>query len=358
MNMIILFELRKILWKKLSLFSISAVLLLSMLFIFSTYRNMYAFDGASSEGTGKTAVQIEKSLAAKYGGILTDEKVQQMMSDFKPNRDLHGMNVKYLYWNAIQSAAFARFSDNEGNWNGLSVADVFGEEEIKIGFISGWLDISRDFVRSMVILSIVIIIMVAPVFSSEYGGMDSIILTSKYGRTKCGTAKVAAGFISSLLVTVLVVGFNFALAALLFGLDGLDCSILFAPIGFTEGFIPFNITCGTLLKYQILLSFTSAVSVTGITLFVSALCKNQMAALVVAAAFQFLPLLLPVSETSPLFRLVVLLPIYHAQCFSLMSVQQLNGNLLYAIWAVPVAIVIMICGGIFSRNIFARHQVA
>ena len=38
-------------------------------------------------------------------------------------------------------------------------------------------------------------------------------------------------------------------------LDVYKRQILFAPSDYAEGFIPFNITCGTLLKYQILLAF-------------------------------------------------------------------------------------------------------
>ncbi len=357
MKKLILFELRKILGKKLTVVSVVAVLLLSALFAFSTYQNMYASDGVNS-GSGKTAVQIDKAIAARYEGILTDDKVTQMMSDFRITRDLHGMNVKYLHINAMQSAVFARFSDQDGNWNGLSVSDVFGGEEIRIGFINGWLHTSRDFVRIIIVLSVVIILMTAPVFSGEYDGVDQMILTSKYGRTKCGMAKVAAGFISSLAVTVILAVFNFTAAILLYGPEGLDCSILFAPVEFTEGFIPFNITCKTLLKYQMLLAVTSAVSVTGITLFLSALCKNQMISFAASSLLQFLPLLLPVSETSPLFRLFVLLPVYHAQCFSVMSQRQIHGGLLYAVWAVPVAIIFMMFGIFFSPKIFAKHQVS
>jgi len=358
MKRLILFELRKILGKKLSVISVIAVLFFSALSSFAVYRNMYAFDGVSSEGSGKTAVEIDKSIAAEYEGVLTDDKVRRMMDDFKVTRDLHGMNAKYLYNNAMQSAVFARFSDMDGNWNGLSVSDVFGKEEIKIGYINGWLHTSQNFVRIAVILSVVIILMTAPVFSGEYGGVDNIILTSKYGRTKCSIAKVAAGFISSLALTVLVAAFNFIFAVFLYGLKGLDCSILFAPLTFTEGFIPFNITCGTLLKYQMLLALTCVVSVTGITLLLSALCKNQMTALVSSAAFHFFPLLLPVSETSPLFRFFVLMPVYHAQCFSIISEQQISGNILYAVWAVPVAMLLMISGMIFAPKVFAGHQVS
>ena len=88
----------------------------------------------------------------------------------------------------------------------------------------------------------------------------------------------------------------------------MDCSILFAPSDYVEAFIPFNITCWTLLKYQILLAFTCTLSVTGITLFLSAISKNQIVALVAVMAIFLFPVLLPITEANPLFRLVGLLP--------------------------------------------------
>ena len=135
MKKLIYFELRKIFSKRLSMVTLIGILLFSALLSFSTYQNKYAFDQNAGEGSGKAAVEIDKEIAAKYEGILTDEKVRQMMSDFAPTSDLHGLNAAYIYQNAMQSAAFSRFSDLNGNWNGLSVSDVFGNEEIKIGYL-------------------------------------------------------------------------------------------------------------------------------------------------------------------------------------------------------------------------------
>ena len=357
MKKLILFELRKVFSKRLSLIALVGILLFSVLISFSTYQNKYAFDGVNAEGSGKTAVEIDKGIAAKYEGILTDEKVQQMMSDFAPTSDLHGLSAIYVYQNAMQSAAFSRFSDKEGNWNGLSVSDVFGNEEIKIGYVDGWLSTSRNMVRVFVALALAVIIMLAPIFSGEYEGVDNIILTSKYGKTKCATAKVIAGIITAILTTTLVASFNLLLAFVFYGTEGLDCSILFAPSDYVEAFIPFNITCGTLLKYQILLAFTCTLSVTGITLFLSAISKNQIVALVAAMAIFLFPVLLPITEVNPLFRLVGLLPIYHVLAISLLSVEQMSNGMLYAIWAIPAAPLFLGVGAVFSRRVFAKHQV-
>lgn len=104
MRKLIHFELRKIYAGRLAQIAFLGLLLLSTVFSLSAYQNKYAFDGKSSEGSGKAAVEIDKKIAAKYTGTLTDEKVQQMMSEFSPKHDLHGMNAAFLYQNAIQSA--------------------------------------------------------------------------------------------------------------------------------------------------------------------------------------------------------------------------------------------------------------
>lgn len=84
MKNLIKFELRKILTKRFAVISIAAILLLSLILSFSTLHSMYAFDGNGTEETGKAAVEIDKQIALKYEGKLTDNKVQQMMSEFKP----------------------------------------------------------------------------------------------------------------------------------------------------------------------------------------------------------------------------------------------------------------------------------
>ncbi len=358
MKKLVQFELRKIFSKRLTQIALLAILLLSSLLGISGYQNKYAFDGRNREGNGKTAVEIDKEIAARYEGLLTDEKVQQMMSDFAPHSDLHGLNAAYLYHNAMQSAAFARFSDINGNWNGLRVSDVFGQEEIRIGYIEGWLSTSQNMVKIFLVLACVTVIMIAPVFCGEYNGVENIILTSKYGRTRCGAAKIAASLIAVFGVTLTTAILNVLPALVLYGGDGLTCSILFAPMTLIEGYIPYNITCGTLLNYQILLALTGNMSIAGITLLISAVSKNPMAAVVVSGAVYFLPVLLPLSETSPWSRYISLLPVYHAQFTNLMSVEQMSNGILYAIWAVPAAFAFAGIGMFASRRVFASHQVS
>lgn len=357
MKKLIAFELKKLFSRRLTQIALLLLLLFSALINISSYQNKYAFDGKQKEGSGKTAVEIDKEIAEKYEGILTDEKVRQMMSDFAPTVDLHGMNAAYLYQNATQSAVFARFSDMNGNWNGRSVSDVFGKEKIKIGYVDGWLSTAQNMAQIFLVLALVLVVMTAPVFCGEYGGVDNLIFTSKYGKTKGATAKAAASILASLIVTGVIILLNYLLAFLFYGSSGLDCSILFAPIGYTQEYIPFNITCGTLVKYQILLAFTGVMGITGTTLMISALSKSPVIALTASAAAFAFPVILPVSEASPLFRYIALLPLYHVQYLSLMSIEQMGNGMLYAVWAIPGAFILLSIGGFVSPRIFAKHQI-
>lgn len=358
MRRMITFEFRKIFTRRIPVLGMGILLLFNLLFLSSVWRSMYATDGREAEATGMQAITLDKRIAEKYEGVLTDKKVKQMLEDFRPTTDLHGMNAAYLYQNSTQSAAYARFSDIDGNWNGLTVRDVYGDEKIQIGYVYGWLSVSQELVRIFFMLMLLEILMVAPVFSGEYGGADSLILTTRYGKTRGTAAKVAAAFLAAFLLTLFFVVFDLTAAFAVFGSEGLDCSIRFAPSEFTEYYIPFNLTCGQLLGYQILLIFTCTFAVTGMTLFVSAACRSQIAALAVSLAVFAAPMICNISEGDPLYRMIVLTPVYQVQFISLMSMDQMKNGLLYAVWALPEAFVLAAVGGGCSRKIFAGHQVS
>lgn len=358
MNRLLFFELKKILQKRGTLFGLLFLLAFYLLMMVSTCRNMYTFDVKSGEEAhGIEAIRLDQKIARRYEGILTDEKVQEMLQDFKPRYDLHGMNVAYLYQNATQSAVHARFSDLNGDWNGKTVAEVFGKESIRIGYVNGWLNVSQSMIRVYFLLAFFTIFITAPVFSGEYNSVDSLILTTVHGKTICGIAKNMAAFLMAGLITICFSALNLVTAYLIYGSDGLNCSILFAPQGFTEHFIPFSMSCRELLFYQGLLAFVGILGITGITLFFSSLFRNQLLVLVLSAAIFALPIFLPVSENSSLFRLLVLQPVYMIQLISILSVEQSVDGVSYALWGVFVAILMMAIGYVGSCRVFERHEV-
>lgn len=358
MKKMIIYELRKLMGKRIVLLGILAVFVLNILFAVTTYRNMYAFDGSGREGTGMEAIAIDKELARKYEGALTDAKVQSMLAEFRPTSDLHGMNVKYLYQNSIQSAVHARFADLNGGWNGLTVADVYGGDTVQVAYVNGWLNVSGYMARVLVILNVLLIFMAAPAFAGDYGGVDSLILSARYGHTRCATAKNVAALMASLGITAAFVLFNLIFALAVYGGEGLGGSILFAPVEFSEGYIPYNMTCATLILWQSGLALLCAAAVTGITLLISAVCKSPAAAMIVSMGAFLLPFMIPVSETNPLYRLLLLNPVFYVQFLSVMSAQPLGNGSMYAGLAVPAAMIVTALGVFASRRVFAGHQVS
>ena len=68
-------------------------------------------------------------------------------------------------------------------------AQVKFSGDLTIDYVDGWLSTSKNMVRFFIALALAVIIMLAPIFSGEYEGVDNIILTSKYGKTECTTAR-------------------------------------------------------------------------------------------------------------------------------------------------------------------------
>lgn len=143
----------------------------------------------------------------------------------------------------------------------------------------GWLNTSQNLAKVLLMLALVILLLVAPVFAGEYNGVDQIILTSKYWKDRlcdsqgnclffCRTAGDNAGAGSALA---------FGRCALWHRRVGLLHPVCCSRI--YREYILFNLTCGTVLMYQVLLAFTGAVSVTGIALLASALSKNPLLAI-------------------------------------------------------------------------------
>lgn len=79
----------------------------------------------------------------------------------------------------------------------IKVFDVFGNEELKLAMWMVGFPPAETWCGFLSRLPFAVIIMLAPIFSGEYEGVDNIILTSKYGKTKCATAKVVAGIITA-----------------------------------------------------------------------------------------------------------------------------------------------------------------
>lgn len=342
MKTLFLYELRKIFSRK--------IVWAGILFILVT--SIAGFTSITPE-----IVAQEKEISAQYKGILDDELVQRMLQDFMPSKEQiemwHGVDIKYIGINSMQQAVHRYFANGDGTWNAKTVKDVFGDKEIQVGYYEGWFKLSQAIVKVMIGAAVLAVIITAPVFAGEYQGMDRLLLTCRYGRKKCAGAKVLAAFCASMSIAAAFLTGNFITALCLIGIEGLDSSTLFCSV-FYETYMPFNITCGTMLLYQTGLALSGILMLTGITLVVSAASRNQIVSLITSTAIFLAPVMFSVAESSPCFKLVSLLPIYQLQFISLMGIGQIGNKLFYAVCAFPAAAVFAALGSTLAQRVWAH----
>lgn len=68
MKQLMRFELKKIFMKRIVRMAVLGLLILNILFVFSDYYSMYAFDGKSREGSGGAAVEIDQEISERISG--------------------------------------------------------------------------------------------------------------------------------------------------------------------------------------------------------------------------------------------------------------------------------------------------
>ncbi|AIQ22974.1 ABC transporter permease [Paenibacillus sp. FSL H7-0737] len=136
-----------------------------------------------------------------------------------------------------------------------------------------------------ILIGLILVFALAPLYSGEANyRMDSLILSSKYGRLKIVTAKLLAGFIVTGGFVTLFYGVCVLFSCLPFGFVGWN-----APLNsyFVES--PYNLTQlqGMLLKYAVTL--LAACGLLLLTALISALFRSSLSTLGLAACLVMLP---------------------------------------------------------------------
>lgn len=244
------------------------------------YVDPYAYDSSFSAITN---MNLENGIDF-YGA--RDEKVNTLL------------NKEYVDWN---------FSDNEKTFwlNRISSITI----PYEYGYHTGW-ETLLSCLELFVIGIIGICICVAGTFSGEYqSGADSIILSSRYGRSKLITAKLLAAFVYSLLTFTLFVlaGCSIQLAA--FGTDGWNL-----PVQVLNTIAPYNLSLLGVTLLAIVTLYLVLIGMVSLTLLLSAKMKSSVPVLVILVLVMILPMFLGISETNGIWnRILVLLPYRAAQ---------------------------------------------
>ena len=230
----------------------------------------------TSEGDvlkGREAVQYEKELAESYG-TLSDQDVQEILEEnarilgeFTDENQMKD-DVHYRYANGFYAAVAKVFTDADGNYNHLPADQVYpGQEGLMQGGFTSGMDMMLSYVTTFLLFAaVLLIVMIAPVFSDEYtSGMDSLILSSRYGKTRCARAKILASFLTAVTILIGTVAFIVLVTIGYFGTDGFAVDAHLCATGMI-GMAPFALPYWKALLILISLGLGAIMMLTGFAL--------------------------------------------------------------------------------------------
>ncbi len=355
MKDLLVFELKKIIRKKLNIAVILGSLALTVMLFSLQPIQFSSFDNDGNQKRGFDAIELEKKSQKELKGSLTEERITNdilkyqelfnnpdnfVINDGKKELNNSTFNkyvspkLYYLWFinnNYINSNSpnhslveienlpienGAHFyeqrdkkvshilNDNYEDWNYSDQEKEFWYEKNKevskpyeYGYHAGW-DVILKCIELMVLPIIAICICIAPVFSGEYqSGADNIILSSKYGKSKLIVSKVLASFIFALIVYTINVFVGLGIVLFSFGIDGwnLPIQIINSTTPYSLTFLQATIVCVVTL-YLVMLAMVS------ITLLLSAKMKTPFPVLIVMICIIMIPLFFNFSATNGIWN--------------------------------------------------------
>lgn len=172
-------------------------------------------------------------------------------------------------------------------------------------YMDGWKNLFEYSSTILMIMSIIIAVIVAPIFSCEKQlSADSVLYASYHGRDKAVSAKLLAGFLITTIIywsTMLI--YSCSILGV-FGVDGAECQIQVADSW--KSF--YNIT--NVQEYIIVLfgGYVGCIFMTTLTMFVSARFKSTVLAAIVPFILIFAPTFLSTINSRRLTEIIALLP--------------------------------------------------
>lgn len=386
------FELAKILCRRLTkVLLITGAVLTIIVFGISFGVGTASYDQSGEQIQGIEAIQHQKELAEQKRGRLTDEKIQEILQTYnhavgeidRSNQEEYTYDLVnseyykkviipdypfYEWLASVYAGAYSPVTDlrilnkaadegssfyearekkfyqllygiNEGSQH--SKAEIVYWEELnerieepyEYGDYSGWKNLMEGSIVWWAYI-LIIGICIAPVFSYEHvTKFESIMLSSKYGRTKLVTAKILMSILFGTMVyvaySVLAAGINF----MLWGIDGWDL-----PVQIYSAMVPYPLSFLESFFMTLLVDYIILVSMIVLTLLLSSKLLSSFYVLVILAALAIVPQFLQYSVVSSVYNhLLVLLP-GQASLFANILQQYMSYEIGEVVLGLPVMI--------------------
>lgn len=231
-------ELYKICSKK--LFICSAIAALTIIILYSGIFVVNAETTINDvKYTGLQAVKMDRKITEEWKGVLTDEKVAQIVERYGFPSGVSDNRNYFLDKNFLNNFVMREFSD--GYFHGRDdyhvATHVYPIAETELGKASeatgkpivleygyGW-NVFNNILEIGCMVGIPFVLFaLSPIFSEEnYINMRQILFTTKEGKTRAVTAKIMAGITVAAGAYAVILTLDFVFVWSVFGLDGRDC---------------------------------------------------------------------------------------------------------------------------------------
>ena len=226
------------------------------------------------------------------------------------------------------------------------------------GYNSGWNKLISMQRLLPFTLGVFLLIALSSIFSGEYNRKtDSLLLSSKYGKSKLIYAKITAAFLAASGIWLLLQLLNMILAYGFFGLDGAqtfvqDWQLNACPFAFTQGTNYFAV-CG--------MSFTGVLFFTAVILLISAGTKSPFFTFLISGTVLMMPTIANLLQMSGFItQILIFFPtniLIAADHFTFFKAYYFLGRAWIMQIAVPVSAVA--ASGLltpFAYRVFQKHQ--
>lgn len=413
MSTLIKFELKKIIRRKSTIAVILGSLVLSIFLFALMPLKEKSYDDNGKEYRGLQAIELGKQQSKLNEGYITDKKVENSIRKYQkifnnPNnivKDENGFSnfkqdvyLRFFYPNKtfynfitesysepndinsmiLQSISLKNRTNlykfrnekvntilnseySDGNYTQkekefwLSKNKKINEPYLN-GYYEGWnyFLLGRDL---LIFTILAICISIASVFSGEYqSGTDSVILSSKYGKTKVITAKIISSFLFGTIVFTINTIISIGILLLSFGVDGWNL-----PLQLTVSSTPYPVTFLQATLLSILVIYMILIALIGFTLLLSSCMKSPFPVLITDIALLFIPLFLKYSETNWLYNQILRILPSNAISFSFSEyINYRFGSLIIDLPTMIIftGLILSIIILPFIKNNFRKHQVS
>ncbi|QTZ57022.1 ABC transporter permease subunit [Streptococcus equi] len=313
MAFLIPFEFKKLLRRQ-SVFGAIVVVLLAVGGLFYQHFFNGQISGSSADQVhGRAAVAINQQIAEKHTGYLSDDLISRILNDYAKNQsDLKKKGVYSVVSHyaishlvpkstdkliAINSTDKPLTFDNVHLKSREELGSALPLKELKLGNFAPWNQLF-DVTNSTYLLVVMLCLYItAPLFSGESSKkMNSILLTTVFGRGKLTLAKLAVSIAISTLVFAIANGLVFAVFATYFGFSGWDTSLQLNlywidPVINIMAF-PEKMTLGIAFVYLLVFQYIGLIFMTGIHALVSSLTKSPLTTFGISALIVYAPVFL------------------------------------------------------------------